>query len=216
MPTLKHSAIAFLLAMTALAAPAVAQEAQVTPDTPPATAQDRAILHEFARCVAGRWPDQAASLIAAFSNSDEDRRALLRLTDDSSQACLGRGVLRFAPELFIGGMAERLIERDAGSATLATRVALNPNAAPFAAHGETEVMSICIARAAPAEVASLFASAPGTPEERAAFQAIGPSISPCLARGTELRVNRPGLRAMLGLSVYRLIRHNVAAAGAGN
>jgi len=210
------AAIALFLAAAALAAPAAAQETQVTPDTPPATAQDRAILHEFARCVAGRWPDQAASLIAGFSNSDEDRRALLRLTDDSSRACLGRGVLRFAPELFIGGMAERLIERDAGSATLAARVALNPDAAPFTARDETEVMSICIARAAPAEVASLFASTPGTPEERAAFQAIGPGISPCLARGTELRVNRPGLRAMLARSVYRLIRHNAAPAGAGN
>jgi hypothetical protein len=216
MRKLKLASIALLLAAMVPVAPAFAQETRATPGSPPATAQDRAILHDFARCVARRSPSQAAYLIAGFSNSDENRRAMLRLTNDWSRACLGRGVLRFAPELFIGGMAERLIELDAGSATLASRVALNPALAPLVARNETEVMSICIARAAPAEVASLFASAPGTPEERAAFQAIGPSIAPCLAQGAELRVNRPGLRAILALAVYRMIRHNAASAAAGN
>lgn len=210
--------IALLLAAMMAAAPALAQDAQeaspqVALDSPPATAEDRAVLHDFARCVAGRWPNQAGPLVESYAETAEHRRPLLRLVN-TSNSCLGRGVLRFSSVLFVGGMAERLLERGARDATLGARVALNPNGASLAARDQTELMSICVVRAVPAEVETLFSSRPGSREETAALQAIGPSIAPCLARGAELRVNRPGLRAMLALAAYRLAQHNAAPVAA--
>ncbi len=213
---MKASIVFFLAAM--MAAPAVAQDTQeaspqVALDNPPATAEDRAILHNFARCVAGRWPNQAAALIAGYSEREENRRALMRLVD-TANSCLGRGVLRFSTMLFVGGMAERLLEQGARDTTLGARVALNPNGAPLSVQDQTEIMSICVVRAVPAEVETLFSSTPGSRAETAALQEIGPSIAPCLAQGAELRVNRPGLRAMLGLAAYRLVQHNATGEGA--
>ncbi len=217
---MKRALVTSFLAATMLAAPAAAQDEQETPpqvelNSPPATAEDRAVLHAFARCVAGRWPNQAASLNGAYSDNEDYRRSLMRLID-TSRSCLGRGVLRFAPELFVGGMAERLLDREVQSGTLGARVVLDPNGPPISTTDRTEIMSICIVRAVPAEVETLFSTTPGSQEEVTALQAIGPSIAPCLARGAELRVNRPGLRAMLARAAYRLVQHNAAPAAAGN
>jgi len=172
---MKVPASFFFLAATMLVAPAAARDGQDAPprvelNSPAATAEDRAVLHAFARCVAGR----------------------------------------FAPELFVGGMAERLLDRDVQDGTLGARVALDPDGSPLSTTDQAEIMSLCIVRAAPTEVETLFSTTPGSREETTALQAIGPGIAPCLARGAELRVNRPGLRAMLARAAYRLVRHNAA------
>ena len=220
----RHGALGLLagLALTAFPAPVLAQDnPQVDVAGEPSTAEDRLILLHFSRCVAGRQPAQARALILGDYASEAYRDTLRRLTV-SQHGCLpgGSGRLRFGGVLFAGDVAETLLTAAAPRGSLAERTALNPAAAPFHAHDQGEVMSICVVRAVPAETEALLATEQGSPEEAAALRAVAPHIGPCLAAGAAMRLNRPGLRAMLALTAYRLVQHNAgaapAAAAAGN
>lgn len=180
-----------------------------------ATAEDRLVLLRFSRCIVGRQRTQASALVLADPRSDYYQDSLRRLTSSQS-SCLpgGRGRLRFGGMLFNGDLAELLLADAAPRGSLAGRVALNPAAPLFPARDQSEVMSVCVVRAAPAETEALFATEHGSPAEGTAMSAVAPHIGPCLAEGAAMRLNRPGLRAMLALAAYRLVRHNGAAATA--
>jgi hypothetical protein len=203
----------------AFVGPAMAQEqaAATQSDEEPATTEDRLVLQRFTRCVAERQPAQARALIVADYRTDAYRDARRRLAT-SQRGCLPAGSrLRMGGILFAGGMAETLLAAAAPRGSLGARTALNPAIAPFHALDQGEVMNVCVVRAAPAEVEALLASEPGSAGEGAALRAVSPHIGPCLAAGTEMRLNRLGLRAMLALTAYRLVQHNDApAVAAGN
>ena len=125
----------------------------------------------------------------------------------------GRGSrLRFSRLPFAGGMAEALLGSDHGLGDLAARVALDPALPPLRARDELEVMSICVVRAAPGEVASLFATQPASDAENAALRAIMPRAGQCLTAGASLRLNALSMRSMLALAAWRLDQHNRASA----
>lgn len=203
------------LALAAFAAPAMAQDNAPRADvvSEPSTAEDRLVLLRFSRCVAGRQPAQARALILGDYASEAYRDTLRRMTV-SQHGCLGTGRLRFGGVLFAGDIAETLLPAAAPRGSLADRTALNPAAAPFPAHDQGEVMSICVVRAVPAETEALLATEQGSTEEAAALRAIAPHVGACLAAGAQMRLNRPGLRAMLALAAYRLVQHNAAAPAA--
>ena len=199
------------------AALAQAQTTAAQSDEEPATAEDRLVLQRFTRCVAERQPAQARDLIIADYRTDSYRDARRRLAT-SHRGCLPAGSrLRMGGILFAGGMAETLLATAVPRGSLGARTALNPAIAPFHALDQGEVMNVCVVRTAPAEVEALLASEPGSAGEGAALRAVSPHIGPCLAAGTEMRLNRLGLRAMLALAAYRLVQHNGApAVAAGN
>jgi hypothetical protein len=209
------------LAFGSLAAPAKAQSPapQADGESEASSPEDRLTLLEFSRCVASRQRSQAGALILSDFTTSAYRDSLRRLTSPQ-HGCLpnGRGRLRFGGVLFAGDLAETLLPDVSPRGSLAAHVALNPGAAPLQAHSQGEVMSVCVVRAAPADTEALLATEQGSPQELAALQAIAPRIGPCLASGAAMRLNRPGVRAMLALAAYRLVRHNAAApaAAAGN
>lgn len=224
MPKLKLDAAALLagLALASLPTPAAAQRGpsvQANSTTEAASAEDRQVLLRFSRCVVGRQRAQASALVLSDHRAEGYQDSLRRLTTSHS-GCVpgGRGRLQFGGILFAGDLAEILLVEAAPRGSLAGRVALNPAAPLFAARDQGEVMSVCVVRAAPAETEALLATEHGSPAEAAALSAVAPHIGPCLAEGAAMRLNRPGLRAMLALAAYRLVRHNGAAAtaAAGN
>ena len=72
-------------------------------------------------------------------------------------------------------------------------------------------MGICIVRAAPAEVAALFATEPASAGEAAAMRAVTPHLGRCLRTGVEAHFNRPAVRSILALAAFRLSENNQPA-----
>jgi hypothetical protein len=220
MSKLKLDAAALLagLALVSFPTPATAQRGpsvQANSTTEAASAEDRQVLLRFSRCVVGRQRAQASALVLSDFRAEGYQDSLRRLTTSHS-GCVpgGRGRLQFGGILFAGDLAEILLFDAAPRGSLGGRVALNPAAPVFPARDQSEVMSVCVVRAAPAETEALLATEHGSPAEGTAMGAIAPHIGPCLAEGAAIRLNRPGLRAMLALAAYRLVRHNGAAATA--
>jgi hypothetical protein len=205
------------LALSSFAAPVMAQlpAPRGENETEASTAEDRLALLHFSRCVAARQATQASALILTDYTTSAYRDSLRRLTVPQ-HGCLpgGNGRLRFGGLLFAGDLAETLLPDLAPRGSLAAHVTLNPAVAPFRAHDQGEVMSVCVVRAAPADTEALLATEQGSAEEGAALRVIAPHIGPCLAAGAAMRLNRPGVRAMLALAAYRLVRHNAAAPAA--
>jgi hypothetical protein len=211
-----RSAAALLagLALASAAGAAVAQDGapQGRSFDEPATVEDRRALLSFARCVVVNQSARARALVVDDYRSEAYRTTLRQLAIGQNACLPPASRLRFAGVLFAGNLAETLLRGAVTRGTLANRVAFNAAAAPFQARGEGEVMGLCVVRAAPAETEALLATAHGSEQEAAAARAITPHISPCLAAGSTLRFNRPGLRALLALAAYRLVRHNAATA----
>ncbi len=203
------------LALASMAGPTLAQarSSQVRPSDE-ATTEDLRALRQFARCIVQHEPGRAGSLIVGDYTSEAYQVALRRLATSNNDCLPAESRLASAGVLLAGNLAEELLPGVAPRGTLAQRVAFNAAAAPFRAHDEGEVMSLCVVRAAPAETETLLVTAQGSAGEAAALRAITPQIGPCLASGAAIRFNRPGLRALLALAAYRLVCHNQAAAAA--
>lgn len=206
------------LAMLLLAAIAPSQPASAQRDPArslrlegePDTPADHRLLQRFSHCVAQRQPGQAATLLATDYRTPAYLSAMRRLAQNNS-GCVPLDRARFSSILFAGGMAEALLRRQSAATDLAVRTALDP-ARPLQALDETDVMSICLVRAAPSQAEALLASNAGSPQEAAALTALMPHVGDCLAAGMRLRLNRPGLRAMVALAAYRLVQHNARGA----
>jgi hypothetical protein len=170
-----------------------------------------AAMHNFAICVADRGPKEAAEVLAIDYRSREYNQKLNRLARDRNR-CLFAGRLKFNGILFAGGLAERLAERGRAPGDLANLLRYDPSLPPVAARDETETMALCTVREAPGAVAALLATAPATAAEEAAMREIGPTVGSCLAAGQKMRLNRPGLRSLLALAAYRVLRSRGVAA----
>lgn len=171
------------------------------------------VLGTFARCVAERWPDRAAAILALDYRTEEYRRRIRGFAQDVWR-CAPRGVLRFSQLPFAGNMAEALLPRRLAGRDLAAAVAFDSARPPIAARSESEMMSLCVVRTAPAKVAALLATRPGSGEEVASFGPLMGDVGGCVAAGAQMRLDRVGLRAMLALAAYRLVDYNSTPAPA--
>lgn len=203
------------LALLSMAASAIAQarSPQDRRSNEPST-EDLRALRQFARCIVQHETRRARELIVGDYRSDAYQLALRRLATANNGCLPPESRLASASVLLAGNLAEALLPLSAPRGTLAQRTALNAAVAPFRAYDEGEVTGVCMVRAAPAETEALLATAQGSADEAAALRAITPHLGPCLAAGATMRFNRPGLRALLALAAYRLVRHNQAAAAA--
>jgi hypothetical protein len=175
------------------------------------TREDLRALGQFARCIVVNEPRRARELLESDYRSEAYLVAMRRLATRQNGCLPPASRLAFAGVLLAGNLAEALLRNTAPRGTLAQRAAFSAAAAPVEAHDEGEVMSLCVVRAAPAQTEAVLATAPGSPAEAAALRTITAQIGPCLASGAAMRFNRPGLRALLALAAYRLVRHNAAA-----
>lgn len=178
--------------------------------TGPAAAR---VLGTFSRCVALRWPDRAAAILALDFRTEDYRRRIREFARDVWR-CAPHGVLRFSQLPFAGNMAEALLPRRLAGRDLATAVAFDSTRPPLAARGESEMMSLCVVRTVPAKVAALLATRAGSSEEVASFGPLMPDVAGCVAAGAQMRLDRVGLRALLALAAYRLVDYNIVPAPA--
>jgi hypothetical protein len=202
------------LAAAGLALVGFTASAQGTPrgdlDSPHVTPQAVRTLHAFARCVALESPSEARALLAQDPESAGFVNGLMRLLDHNTH-CLDHGSLAGNRRFFVARMAEALLLRDLHGGELAPRVAFDATRAPLQARDETELMSVCIVREAPAEVAALFGTEPAGSREAEAMRVLAPHFGSCLRQGVEGHFNRPAIRSMLALAAFRLSENNQAA-----
>lgn len=194
-----------LAAAGAFAVPAAAQQQSEQSRTwgqpvDPVAAQ---AIRNFALCAVQRTPAGAERLLGMDFRNDDYGAAVQRYATGHDYC--GRGTLRFSSVLFAGGLAEGLLRR-MGNAGQSLSPAASP-ATPFEARDETEYVGLCVARTAPAEVRALLRTEPASPEERAAVAALSPALTACVRQGQTMRLNRPGLRAIVALATYRIARN---------
>lgn len=212
--------IAALLAGGLAAQNAPAQSNSADPRFEPSSAADIRGLHDYAQCVAAAQPRRARALLAMDHRGREYQEGARRLYGPEP-GCWRRlsdgperrvSQVRFNARMFAARMAERFLRADLAGADLAARVALDPARPAIPARSEEELMSLCTVRAAPAQVAAIFASEPASREEAAAVNALVPHIGQCLTAGATGEFNHAAIRSMLALAAYRLVQHNSAAA----
>jgi hypothetical protein len=162
-------------------------------------------MHRFGECVVDRGPREAEALLALDYRTEAYGRAMRRLSRDRSR-CLFNGRLRFSSLLFAGTLAEQLVEKGRTKDKLVDLLTYDPSKPTLRARDETEVMALCTVRKAPQSVVGLLATAPASDAEEAAIKSLAPTVASCVAQGKNMRVNRPGLRALLALAAYRAVR----------
>jgi hypothetical protein len=200
-----------LVGLAVAAAPASAQSSKLV--GPPDLAVR--MVHDFGQCVVKHAPDQARRVLARDYTTRAYKDSLRQLVADEHR-CASAGRLSSNGLLFAGGLAEALLPGELAGAGLGARTVVDP-AHPLSVHGESELMSVCLIRKSPDDVAALLATAPTTPEEQAAVQKLAPNIVDCVAKGQKMVLNTPSLRAMLALSAYRLVEnYNAALAANGS
>lgn len=158
-------------------------------------------MHFYAACIVNRTPQGARELLALDSGSGEYHTKLLRLFNGHKDECAGGNTIRYSDILLAGAMAERLIQLYDAPPRFVPMIA---SSKPIAAHNDMEVMAICVTRAAPDKVWALLATDPTSDAEIAALNDMSPIIVGCIKSGQKVALNKPGLRAALAISAYRL------------
>jgi hypothetical protein len=160
-------------------------------------------VRNYGKCIVDRTPNGASKVLDMDWRTKGYQAALRRIMQGHTYCMAGGGRLASSGILVAGGMAEAFLTRDK-SGVLAEKLTWREGAAPIEARGHMEAVGLCLVRKAPEASASLFGTEPMTSDETAAFRAITPLLSDCVAKGQQLRVNRPGLRAQIALAAYRI------------
>lgn len=189
----------FAIAIAALlASPALAQD-EAPEKLDPLAIQ---VVHNFGKCVASRTPSAVDKVLALDFRTPEYREALRRTTTGHGY-CLTGGKLRSAGSLLAGALAEGALMRDEGRG-LAAKLVWHEGDAALNARNELEAMGMCIVRKAPAATVALLQTEPTSEQETVALRGVTPFLGECTAKGQQLRINRPGLRARIALAAYRI------------
>jgi len=171
------------------------------------TAQAAQAMRNFAICAANRSPAGARALLTSDRHAASYPEALQRFARGHND-CAPGARLRFGGILLRGGLAEALLRGPIRNGGLARLVAYDPSRPAMNADNQSDAMALCTVREAPGAVEALLATEPGSAGEGAAAAALTPTMTSCLSTGQRLQANRPGLRALLAISAFRLVEHN--------
>jgi hypothetical protein len=160
-------------------------------------------MQNFGTCVVQQTPEGARQVLAMDYRS-KPYADKLRAIAKGHGRCAPGSELKFNGVLFAGAMAEALLKSDLKPAALTHRLAYDPTRPAIPARSPTEAMALCTVLQAPDASARLFAADPASPEEAEAVEALGPTLTGCLAKGTTLSLNRPALRSVLALAAWRI------------
>jgi hypothetical protein len=164
-------------------------------------------MHNFGKCVVDQNSKAARAILAMDYRTAAYRQKITKLGKGSGYCAPGNRI-KANQVLFAAGMAEALLVRDKRLSDLGRYVKLDSSLRPIVAHSPSEVVAFCVVRAAPGDVAKIFATTPSSADENKAMQAIGQEIVNCVPQGQSFRLNRAGLRALLALGAYRLAAWN--------
>ncbi len=159
-------------------------------------------LHRFGQCVAERFGRTATNVLRQDFRTANYQRGMRSMLEDN-RVCVARGQrAQFSGVLGAGAIAEGLLDADHGAllASLPDRAAI----APDQGFSPTDTAAICVVKRDVATVRALFGTEPASEDERRAIAALSAPLSQCLPTGQDFRFNRPGLRAILALSAFRI------------
>lgn len=188
---------ALVFAALGLASPAFAAE-----DAQPAGADDIAALQRFASCVVEHARPEAEAMVESDFREETYAAARRRFAVEHRR-CLGsEGELRMSGMLFAGAIAEALL-RD-GLTESELRARLRPSEPALESRSTGEYTGLCMALTHPAETAALVYSDPVAAESDAPLATYAQGLPQCVQQGQQLRINKPGLRALAALAAYRI------------
>ena len=99
---------------------------------------------------------------------------------------------------FGGALAEKLFLRFHATADPAALATIS-----YESRDRVDEMSHCILRRSPAAARAVLDTAPTSPQEATALQALRPAIAECLQDADEAQFNRLGLRSLVALALFR-------------
>ena len=190
-----------LMALALVAAQAQPQEPVHVPDS-----EAVRTMHEFAACVARERTGEARAVLAMDYRTDARQRRLRELAR-SNNRCFDRNVMSMSELLFAGALAEQLYLRDNRTADAAVLV----SEARLEERSRSESLGNCVVRHSPVQARTVLDTPVTSPEEGTALDALRPAIAACLQGADEVRLNRPGLRALVAISLYQAARTRTAA-----
>ena len=154
-------------------------------------------MHAFAGCIVReRTAEARVLLVRDYRTAAYNRRLrnLARSTDD----CFHRGWMGMSGVAFGGALAEKLFLRFHATADPAALATI-----PYESRDRTDEMSHCVVRRSPAAARAVLDTAPTSPQEASALQALRPAIAECLQDADEAQFNRLGLRSLVALALFR-------------
>ncbi|HEY7007107.1 MAG TPA: hypothetical protein VH392_11585 [Sphingomicrobium sp.] len=165
--------------------------------------QARKFMDDFARCIASRQASRAAAVLAMPYGSPEQQDAAGDLAE-RQVACLGpysgNLQLSFGAQSMAAGMAEYFILNPDKIADVRRR---EPHAFAYAQPVGLETFGACVVGQNPGAVAALVRTDVASPAETAATDALAHELAQCIAEGETLALDRPALRQLLAVSLYR-------------
>lgn len=181
-------------------------------ETAPAAAT-RSELLRAAACVVGRDAAPVEALLATAPFTDAERDKAIRLLRSAERCLRQRTPIVTSAPLLRGAAAEALYEarfaEPAAARTPAAAAAALLRAADVGGRDDAAFLTTswgladCAAPQDPDRIRALLATEPDSEAEMAALQALYPSFTACVPAGTQLRVDRGGIRGMLAESLYR-------------
>jgi len=173
----------------------------------------------YAACVIKLRPGEARELLQAstLNAAAEPYRVLI---DDNR--CIERvfGERPFSPQddglsqnMLRGNLAEQMLLKQLTKVAtlqalpLQEKHYIRPWFAATARHPAVDEMAACMADTDPADITALIKSESGSADESAAYAAMSPGLTKCLAAGTRLDGSRQALRAALADALYQRLNN---------
>lgn len=170
-------------------------------------------MHDYAICLVTKRPNIVRDTLKLDFQTQEYKKQIDDLGTAKS-SCVQRGRMRMATVLFAGSLAEALFELDYRGKQAAAILPADWTANPIAARSETEMVALCMVQKHPTEIQAIFSTKPASDTEKAAFVPLIADMPSCVSSGSTLQFNRPLLRSIFALGMYRAARHFGGAADA--
>lgn len=177
----------------------------------PSTPEGLRAIQQFGSCVADASTARASAMLSSDFRTSGYHRTMDQLVEANRNCPSFRGYtrLRSSRLLFAGALAERLVERDG---VVVNRELAKAAARPAAStYSPTDAGAMCVVRSVPDDVARLFATDVASDAEKAAADALQPTLAACL-KTQRVEVTTDGLRAMLATAAFRSIHATNAVA----
>ena len=172
-----------------------------------------AVGRSMARCAVSQHSDKVKVALAA-ATVDEFLKATRKIKE-SLEDCMaygGRNLadfsrFEFGPSSLAGLLSEAMLARNGMPALASAKYDANAPKLDQMAGSAASLVQLrlgeCLAMTQPAALGAFVASAPSSPQELAAFQALLPAIPTCLDKNVTLKATRSSLRLASAFALYR-------------
>lgn len=164
------------------------------------------IMHDYATCVAKREPKRVNAILLMDYRTPEYKKEMEALIS-LRQGCLGFGKLRMGGLLLPGALAEAKFEADFGARSSGDLFPADWSRNPVQALSDSDAMAYCVVRTAPDAARKVISTNVASGEEAEAIKEVTPVLPGCLAPGGSAKMNKPALRSLLALALYRSAKH---------